>query len=157
MVGENTYVSTTNIICMASIPTPAVIQMRDRIFVGPNLVLWLMVWPLAFLSDAFLSDLGNVLLYVPFLLSYLGMSIFVFYDEEKSDGWSTTMRTLWETTPIKRFLLAAVLIIAAIAVWFVSTYNESLSWVGWNTMAAFTLFYSYSIVPSSPNAPEQMN
>ncbi len=141
---------------MASIPTPKIIQMRDRIFVGPNLVLWLMVWPLAFLSDAFLPDLGNVLLYVPFLLSILGMNIFVFYDEKKSDGWSATMRQLWESTPIKRFLLAVVLIIVAIATWFVSTYNESLSWLGWNTMAASTLFFSYSIVPSSPNAPEQM-
>ncbi len=137
---------------MASIPTHKIIQMRDRIFVGPNLVLWLMVWPLAFLSD-----LGNVLLSVPFLLSNLGMLIFVTYDREKSGGWSATMRPLWESTPINRFLLAAVLMIVVIALWFVSTYNENLSWLGWNTTAAFTLFLSYFIVPSSPNAPEQMN
>ncbi len=137
---------------MASIPTHKIIQMRERIFVGPNLVLWLMVWPLAFLSD-----LGNVLLSAPFLLSFLGMSIFVTYDRKKTGGWSATMRPLWESTPIKKFFLAAVLIIVVIALWFVSTYNENLSWLGWNTMAAFTLFFSYSIVPSSPNAPEQMN
>ena len=137
---------------MASIPTPKIIQMRDRIFVGPNLVLWLMAWPLAFLSD-----LGNVLLYVPFLLSFLGMSIFVIYDRNGGDGWSAAMRPLWEGTPIKRFVLTVVLIIVAIALWFVSTYNENLSWLGWNTMAAFNLLLSYFIVPNSPNAPEQMN
>ncbi|MGY5873589.1 MAG: hypothetical protein RTV72_15175 [Candidatus Thorarchaeota archaeon] len=108
-----------------------------------------MVWLLAFITDV-----GNVLLGVPFYLSVLGMSIFVTYDRKKSGGWSATMRPLWESTPIKRFLLAVVLIIVVIALWFVSTYNENLSWVGWNTMAAFTLFFSYSIVPSSPNAPE---
>ena len=137
---------------MASIPTHKIIQMRERIFVGPNLVLWLMVWPLAFLSD-----LGNILLFVPFYLSFLGMSIFVFFDRKRSDGWSATMRPLWESTPIKRFLLAAVLIIVVIALWFVSMYNENLSWLGWNTTAAATLFYSYFIVPSSPNASEQMS
>ncbi len=141
---------------MASIPTPKVIQMRDRIFVGPNLVLWLMAWPLAFLSDAFLSDLGNVLLYVPFLLSLLGMNIFVIYDRNGGDGWSAAMRPLWEGTPRERFVLTVVLIIVVIALWFVSTYNENLSWLGWNTMAAATLWFSYSVVPSSPNAPEQM-
>ena len=123
--------------------------MRERIFILPNLVLWIMVWLLAFITDV-----GNVLLGVPFYLSVLGMSIFVTYDRKKSGGWSATMRPLWESTPIKRFLLAVVLIIVVIALWFVSTYNENLSWVGWNTMAAFTLFFSYSIVPSSPNAPE---
>ena len=133
---------------MASIPIPAVIQMRERIFVLPNLVLWFMVWPLAFLSD-----LGNVLLSVPFLLSFLGMSIFETYDRKKRGGWSATMRPLWESTPIKRFLLAVVLIIVVIALWFVSTYNENLSWLGWNTVAAFNLFFSYIIVPSSPNEP----
>ncbi len=137
---------------MASIPTHKIIQMRERIFVGPNLVLWLMVWPLAFLSG-----LGNVLLFVPFYLSLLGMSIFVTYDRKKSGGWSATMRPLWESTPIKRFLLTVVLIIVVIALWFVSTYNENLSWLGWNTMAAFNLLLSYFIVPNSPNAPEQMN
>ena len=134
---------------MASIPTSTIIQMRERIFILPNLVLWIMVWLLAFITDV-----GNVLLGVPFYLSVLGMSIFVTYDRKKSGGWSATMRPLWESTPIKRFLLAVVLIIVVIALWFVSTYNENLSWVGWNTMAAFTLFFSYSIVPSSPNAPE---
>ena len=123
--------------------------MRERIFILPNLVLWIMVWLLAFITDV-----GNVLLGVPFYLSVLGMSIFVTYDRKKSGGWSATMRPLWESTPIKRFLLAVVLIIVVIALWFVSTYNENLSWLGWNTMAAFTLFFSYSIVPSSPNAPE---
>ena len=134
---------------MASIPTPAVIRMRERIFVLPNLVLWLMVWPLDFLSD-----LDNVLLSVPLYLSLLGMSIFVTYDRKKSGGWSAAMRPLWESTPIKRSLLAVVLIIVVITLWFVSTYNENLSWLGWNTVAAFNLFFSYSIVPSSPNAPE---
>ena len=134
---------------MASIPTPAVIQMRERIFILPNVVLWLMVWPIAFLSG-----LGNLLLFVPFLLSALGMNIFVTYDRKKSGGWSAAMRPLWESTPIKRFLLAVVLIIVVIALWFVSTYNENLSWLGWNTVAAFTLFFSYFIVPSSPNGSE---
>ena len=134
---------------MASIPTHKIIQMRDRIFVGPNLVLWLMAWPLAFLSD-----LGNILPYVPFLLSLLGMNIFVIYDRNGGDGSSAAMRPLWEITPIKRFLLAAVLIVVVIALWFVITYNENLSWLGWNTMAASTLWFSYSIVPSSPNASE---
>ncbi len=108
------------------------------------------MWPLAFLSG-----LGNLLLFVPFYLSVLGMSIFVTYDRKKSGGgWSAAMRPLWESTPIKRFLLAVVLIIVVIALWFVSTYNENLSWLGWNTMAASTLFFSYFIVPSSPNEPE---
>ena len=134
---------------MASIPTPAVIRMRERIFVLPNLVLWLMVWPLDFLSD-----LDNVLLSVPLYLSLLGMSIFVTYDRKKSGGWSAAMRPLWESTPIKRSLLAVVLIIVVITLWFASTYNESLSWLGWNTVAAFNLAFSYFIVLSPLNAPE---
>jgi len=108
-----------------------------------------MVWPLAFFSD-----FGNVLLVVPLYLSLLGMSIFVTYDRKKSGGWSAAMRPLWESTPIKKSLLAVVLIIMVIALWFVSTYNENLSWLGWNTVAAFNLFFSYIIVPSSPNEPE---
>ena len=134
---------------VASIPTSTVIQMRERIFLLPNLVLWIMVWVLEFFSD-----LGNVLIIVPFYLSLLCMSLFVIYDREKSGGWSAAMRPLWESTPTKRYLVAVILIIVVIALWFVSTYNENLSWLGWNTMAAVNLLFSYSIVPSSPNTPE---
>lgn len=125
---------------------------RERIFVLPNLVLWFMVWLLAFFSD-----LENILLLVPFYLSLLGMSIFVTYDRKKSGGWSAVKRPLWETTLIKRSLLAAVLIIVVIALWFVGTYNENLSWLGWNTVAAINLLFSFIMVPSSPSTPEQIN
>jgi hypothetical protein len=135
--------------CMASISTPVAIQMRDRIFVLPNLVLWIMVWPLAFHSD-----LGNVELLIPFFISLLIMSTFGIYDRMRSGGWSATMRPLGESTPITKLLAAVVLIMVVITVWYVSTYNENLSWLGWNIVAAFNLYFSYLIVPSSPNAPE---
>ena len=79
---------------MASIPTSTVIQMRDRIFILPNLVLWIMVWLLAFITD-----IGNVLLGVPFYILFLVMSVFLVYDRKKSGGWSAAMRPLSESDP----------------------------------------------------------
>lgn len=134
---------------MANIPTPVEIQMRERIFVLPNLVLWSMTWLLALFSD-----LENVLLIIPFNILLLVMSIILVYDRKKSGGWSATKRVLWESTPIKRSLLAVVLIIVVITLWFVSMYNESLSWLGWNTFAACNLAFSYFIVLGPLNAPE---
>jgi hypothetical protein len=135
--------------CMASIPTSPVIQIRDRIFILPNLVLWIMVGLLDFFSD-----LEDVLLVVPLYLSLLGMSIFVVYDRKKSGGWSAAMRPLSESSPVKRSLMAIVLIIVVSILWSVSIFNESLSWLGWNTVAAFNLYFSFIIIPGSPEATE---
>ncbi len=119
--------------------------MRERIFVLPNIVLWIMVWPLAFLSD-----LDDVVLAVPFFVSSLGMLTFGVYDAKKIGGWSATMRPLVESTRITKLLGVVVLIIVVITLWYVNTYNENLSWLGWNIVAASNLYLSYLIVPSSP-------
>ena len=134
---------------MASIPTSTVIQMRDRIFILPNLVLWIMVWPLAYLSD-----FGNVILMIPFNIMFLVMNMFVVYDRKKIGGWSAAMRPLYESTPIRRTLLAVVLIVVVIVLWAISVYNENLSWLGWNSFAACNLCYSFLIIPGSSNTPE---
>jgi len=129
---------------MASIPTSKGIQMRDRIFVLPNLVLWASVWLLAIFSD-----LEDAFLVVPFCILFLVMSAFLVYDLKKKSGWPAAVRPLWNSTPINRYLLLVVLIIVISVLWFVSMYYTNLSWLGWNTIAAFNLAFSYTIIPTS--------
>ena len=129
---------------MASIPTSKKIQMRDRIFVLPNLILWASVWLLAIFSD-----LVDAFLVVPFCILFFAMFAFLIYDLKKNNGWSATVRPLWNGAPVKRCFVFVALIIVISVLWFVSMYYTNLSWLGWNTIAAFNLIFSYIIVPTS--------